>query len=68
MKAHKYLMHRLVISAVYIPPEYDRNPQFFTVTSPLFGISTLVFLTKSIKNDRKFYSNTGSTGRKQNAC
>jgi hypothetical protein len=64
MKAHKYLMPRLVISAVYVPPEYDGNPQFFTVTSPLSGISTVVFLAKSIKNDRKFHSNSSSTGRK----
>ncbi len=35
MKAHKYLMPLLVISAVYAPPEYDGNPRFFTVTSPL---------------------------------
>jgi hypothetical protein len=34
MKAHKYLKPRLVISAVYAPPEYDGNPWFFTVTSP----------------------------------
>jgi hypothetical protein len=64
MKAHKYLKPLLVISAVYAPPEYDGNPRFFTVTSPLAGISTLVFLAKSIKNDRKFHSNTSTTGRK----
>jgi len=29
MKAHKYLKHRLVISAVYTPSEYDGNPTNF---------------------------------------
>jgi hypothetical protein len=62
MKAHKYLKPWFVISAVPVPVNMMENPQFFTVTSPTIGKSTMIFPINAKKYDRKFYSNTGSTG------